>query len=298
MISVGRIIEGAFGLIRDHFTAVAIWAGVYLAGNVAILLAVQPIMAQAFGAGSMADPSRMMGAMLPIYGMNIILALIGIVLYAAGMRAILRPASGGLGFLRVGMDELRILLLMLIFIVVGTIVSVGFVLLMTLLGAGIAIGSESPVMTVLLGFLLGLGVFALFLFLVVRFSLAFPLTLHRRHIVIGEAWTLSKGRFWTLFGAAFVVTIIGFVLTMVVGIFAAGSYIGDLMAASGNPEVAAAAAERQLQAVGALGPAMIVQTLAGSVIGAVWIALSAGSTATAAKLLLEDEFDDAEAVFG
>ena len=45
----------------------------------------------------------------------------------------------------------------------------------------------------------------------VKLSLSFPLTLLRRRFVIGEAWTLTKGRFWTLFGAYFMIFVIMFV---------------------------------------------------------------------------------------
>lgn len=306
MVSVGRILEGAFGLIREHFVAVAIWAGIYLAANVALLLTMQPMMQQIMLSSSgvpvgpestVEDRMGLLGMLVPIYGINLVLMLVGIVLYTAAMRAVLRPQAGGLGFLRVGMDELRILLLVLLFGVVGFVLGFGLVLIFGLFGAGMAMASDSAAVTALLGFLVGIAVFGLFLFLLVRFSLAFPLTLHRQQIVIGEAWTLSKGRFWTLFGAALIVTLIGFALTMVISVFAAGSYFADIMAASGDPEAAASVAERQM-ASGVLGPAMILQTLAGAAIGAIWIALSGGSAATAAKLMLDTEFDDAEQVFG
>lgn len=294
MVSVGRILEGAFGLVREHLTAVAIWAGVYLAANIALLLTIQPMMAGAMTG----DPSALMGAMLPMYAMNFLLMLVGIVLYTASMRAVLRPQAGGVGFLRLGMDELRMLALSIIFFLLGLVLGFGFAMVFGVFGAGVAMASESAAATVVLGFLVGSVVFALFIFLLIRFSLAFPLTLHRRRIVIGEAWSLSKGHFWTLFGAALIVTLIGFMLTMVVGVFAAGSYFADIMAASGDADAAALAAERQLASVGTLGPAMILQTLAGAVIGVIWITLSGGSAATAAKLLLDGEFDDAEQVFG
>lgn len=297
-VSVGSILEGAFGLIRERFTAVAIWAGVYLAANVALLLTLQPAMAGAMSSAAAGDPSAMFGAMLPMYAMNLLLMLVGVVLYAASMRAVLRPEAGGIGFLRLGMDEIRLLVLSILFFVVGLVLGFGFAMVFGMFGAGVAMASESAATTILLGFVIGVAVFALFMFLLIRFSLAFPLTLHRRRIVIGEAWALSKGHFWTLFGAALIVTLIGFMLTMAVGVFAAGSYFADILAASGDADAAALAAERQMAAVGTLSPAMLVQTLATAVIGVVWIALSGGSAATAAKLLLENEFDDAEQVFG
>lgn len=298
MIDVGRVLEGAFGLIKSHFAAVAIWAAVYFSANIALLLTLQPVMDGAMLSATAEDLSQMFSTMLPAYVMNMFLGLIGVMLHAAAMRAILRPEAGGVGFLRVGMDELRILLLLLLFGVVGILLALGIALVLGLLGAGMAVTSDSPVATVLTGAVLVFAALGVFLFLLVRFSLAFPLTLHRRRLVIGEAWTLSHGHFWTLFGAGFVVMLIGSMLSMVIGIFAVGSYFADILAASGDAEAAALAAERQLAGVGAFGPAMLLQTLVSAVIGAIWIALSGGSAATAAKLLLDSEFDDAEAVFG
>ncbi|PKP90480.1 MAG: hypothetical protein CVT77_14945 [Alphaproteobacteria bacterium HGW-Alphaproteobacteria-16] len=290
--------EGAFGLFREHLSAVAIWAGVYLAGNIAILLVTMPILRGAMSPETMADPAQMMASMLPVYLLNMLMAVVGVVLYTAAMRAVLRPQAGGLAFMRLGMDELRMIGLLILFGIIGFVVGLVLTLVLGVLGMGVAVGSESPMLSVLLSFVIGLGLLAFFIFFLVRFSLAFPLTLHRQRIVVGEAWTLSRGRFWTLFGAALVITLIGMFLSIVAASFAVGGYLADIMAAAGDPEAAAQVAERQIAAVGSLGPAMILQTIASAVIGAIWIALTGGSTATAAKLLLDSEFDNAEDVFG
>lgn len=290
--------EGAFGLFREHLSAVAIWAGVYLAGNIAILLVTMPILRGAMSPETMADPAQMMASMLPVYLFNMLMAVVGVVLYTAAMRAVLRPQAGGLAFMRLGMDELRMIGLLILFGIIGFVVGLVLTLVLGVLGMGVAVGSESPMLSVLLSFVIGLGLLAFFIFFLVRFSLAFPLTLHRQRIVVGEAWTLSRGRFWTLFGAALVITLIGMFLSIVAASFAVGGYLADIMAASGDPEAAAQVAERQIAAVGSLGPAMILQTIASAAIGAIWIALTGGSTATAAKLLLDSEFDDSEDVFG
>ncbi len=298
MISVGKILEGAFGVFRDHLLAVAIWAGIYLAGNIAILLAMQPIMAGITDPATAGDPAAAMAAMGPIWLLNFVLAIVGAILYNASMRSVLRPDAGGLAFLRLGMDELRTIGLILLFGIGFLIVMFGATMLFGLLGAGIAIGSQSTAATAILGILIGLIIFGAVLYLIVRFSLAFPLTLHRGHFAIGEAWRLSRGRFWTLFGAALVVTVIGSILSMVVGIFSMGSYFADIMSAAGNPDATMLAAERQAAMMSGLSTMMILQSIGGAVVAAIWIALSGGSAATAARLLVEEEFEDAEEVFG
>lgn len=297
MVSVGKILEGAFGLIREHFAAVAIWTGVYLAANVALMLTLQPVMADMMTSAMSGNDAGVAGAMLPIYAMYVLLLLVGVVLYAAAMRAVLRPETHGIGFLRAGMDELRLLLLVLLFAVVGTVFLTGIGLIFGLFAAGAAM-SDSIGATMAVAFFGGFAVFGVTLYLLIRFSLAFPLTLHRRRFIIGEAWTLSKGRFWTLFGAALAVTLIGFALTMTISVMAAGSYLADIMAASGDADATARVTEHHMAQAGKFGPMMIFQSFAGSVVGAIWIALSGGSAATAARLILDAEFDDAEQVFG
>lgn len=298
MISVGRILEGAFGVFREHFTAVAIWAGIYLAGNIAMLLTMGPMMAAAMNPATSADPGAMMSAMGPVWLLNLVLALVGVVLYTAAMRAVLRPNAGGIAFLRVGMDELRTVVLCILFFIGSIILLFLASMVLGLLGAGVAIGSQSPVLTALFSFLIGLIVFGLAVYFIIRFSLAFPLTLHRGEFVVGEAWRLSRGRFWTLFGAALVVVVIGFVLTMVVSVFSMGSYFADIMSAAGNPQATMLAAERQAERLGSFSVMMILQSIGSAVVAAVWVALSGGSAAMAARLLVEDEFDNAEEVFG
>lgn len=299
MISVGRILDDAFGVFREHPAAVAIWGAIYLAGNIAMLLVMRPMLAAAMSpALSTADPGAMIGMIAPMWLLSLILGLVGVVLYTAAMRSVLRPGAGGIGFLRLGMDELRMLVLLILFVIVGFVLFFAASLVLGLFGAGVAAGSHSIAAMVIFSLLIGLVIFAALIYFTIRFSLAFPLTLHRGEFVIGEAWRLSRGHFWTLFGAALVVSVIGLILSSVVNLVAMGSYFGDLIAAAGNPDATRLVAERQAAMMSGLSTMLILQSIGGAVVAAVWIALSGGSAAAAAKLLIEDEFDDAEDVFG
>ncbi|MFN4097802.1 MAG: hypothetical protein ACK4GG_13625, partial [Sphingomonas sp.] len=143
-----------------------------------------------------------------------------------------------------------------------------------------------------------LVVFVSMLFPIVRLSLAFPLTLHRGKVVIGEAWRLSRGRFWTLFGAAFVVTLLVTILNMAVSLVTMGGYMFDVIAAVGNPDAASRVAEAQTQTFGKFSPMTVLYSLGSAITAGLWVTLAGGSIATAAKLLLDDEMDDAEDIFG
>lgn len=298
MLSVGRILEGAFGLLRERFVAVAVWTAIYLVGNIAMMMSAGALFGTAMNPALATDPSAMISAVAPIYLISFAMGLVGVVLYAAAMRAVLRPDAGGLAYLQLGLDELRLLGLLVLFGIAGFVIMLGFIFLVGIFGVGAAVGSESSGATAIAMILASIAAFALFLFLIVRFSLAFPLTLHRQQIVIGEAWRLSRGRFWTLFGAALVITLIITVLNMAVSMFTMGSYLSDMMAAAGNPEAAARAMETQTRSFGQFGPLMILSSLGGAIIAGLWVTLAGGSIATAAKLLLDDELDDAEDVFG
>jgi hypothetical protein len=298
MLSVGRILEGAFGLVRERLAAVAIWTAIYLAGNIALMLSFGSIFGIATNPAAAADPSAVIGVMIPVYLISFVMGLVGIILYAAAMRAVLRPDAGGLAYLRLGMDELRLLGLLILFSIIGFVLMVGFMILLGLLGVGAAMGSQSSGGTVIVMIVGMIAMFTVMLYFIVRFSLAFPLTLHRGRITLGEAWRLSRGRFWTLFGAAVVITVLVSVLNMAVSLVTMGSYMFDVMAAAGNPEAAARAMESQTRSFGQLGPMMILSSLGGAIVAGLWVALSGGSIATAAKLLLADENEDAEDVFG
>lgn len=298
MISVGRILEGAFGVFGKHFTAVAIWGGIYLAGNIILVLAMRPMMGQIANPTFGQDPEAAVAAMGPFYLAGLLLGIVSTVLYTAAMRSVLRPDAGGVAFLRLGLDELRTLGLLLLFGIASFVLFFAASLIIGLFAGGMAAGSDSVALTVLLSVLVGFALFGVLLYLVIRFSLAFPLTLHRRAFAIGEAWRLSRGHFWTLFGAALVVSVIGFILSAVINMIAMGGYFADLMSAAGNPEAVAQAVERQAAVTSSFSTLMILQAIGGSAVAAVWLALSGGSLASAARLLIDDEFDDAEDVFG
>jgi hypothetical protein len=298
MISVGRILEGAFGVFREHFTAVAIWGGIYLACNLALALAMRPLLGAAVDPALAQDPSAVLSAMGPIWLLGLLLGIVGIVLYTAAMRAVLRPQAGGIAFLRLGLDELRTLGLLILFMIASVVLFFGASLIVGLFIGGVAAGSGSMALTGFLSVVVGLVVLGALIFLTVRFSLAFPLTLHRGAFAIGEAWRLSRGHFWTLFGAALVVSLIGFVLSIAVNMVAAGGYFADVLSTINDPEASARLAERQVAAMNGFSTLMILQSIGGAVMAAVWFALSGGSAASAARLLIDDEFNDAEDVFG
>ncbi|WP_218275859.1 hypothetical protein, partial [Pseudomonas sp. MPR-AND1A] len=72
---------------------------------------------------------------LPMYGVIGIVSLIFYpVLYATMSRAILRPSENAMGYIRLGGDEVRQLLLILLWVVVGIAAEIATVILFVVLG--------------------------------------------------------------------------------------------------------------------------------------------------------------------
>jgi hypothetical protein len=175
MASVGSILGGAFGLLRERPGAVAIWAVTYCVGSLVVSMAMSAAM---FGAltPSSADSARMMEIWMgPTFSLilllNLVLLLLAVVLMNAVFRAMLRPEEGGFAFMRVGMDEFRMLGLVILVIMAAFIaLFVGELVLLLLIGI-LAFTLGQSMITAALSFLLGLAFLCALVWAEVRLSL-------------------------------------------------------------------------------------------------------------------------------
>lgn len=133
-------------------------------------------------------------------------------IYAAVARAVLRPGESAFGYLRLGMDEVRVLVVsVVLFLVFMALIFVSSGLIGVVIGMTVA--AEAPALWLLV-VLLVLGAIALFAWLSVRLSLAIPITMAERRIAIFGSFGFTKGRFWPLLGMA----LLAWFLSMVVGL--------------------------------------------------------------------------------
>lgn len=214
-----------FRLTRRAPLAVLAWVAVYLVGAAIIFgLAggsLLEFIAVAEGVGQSGEPTdaemmRFMQAYFGFIGLLLPLSLVmNTVLTAAIHRAVLRPQERAFGYLRLGMDELRVfvvsLVLSILFVVIATVtfVAVGIGVAATTAGAG-----ENSGLAVLLGLLLGAVGMALMIWLAVRLCLALPITVAERRLAIFDSWRLTRGRVWSLIG----MSLLAFVMALVVAI--------------------------------------------------------------------------------
>jgi len=123
----------------------------------------------------------------------------------------------------------------------------------------------------------------------VRLSLAFPLTFVRRNFVIGEAWRLTKGRFWTLFGAYFVIWLLVMVLMAILVGLAVAPFFSELAQGGNTPEAARLAFQHEMEQFARVDAANVGFALGGALVSGLAIALFGGAVAIAARDLLPDE---------
>jgi len=257
--SIQTAIGEAFGLMRRRPLATFVWGLLMVAPSVGSLALVLPILGEMITAiGSEgADPDQvqnaMMGDMMQMQGvsalLNLVQLVVTVIVYTAVMRAVVRPRETSFFSLRLGMDELRV-------VVVGVALVVGFYLLVAiliLLGVGIGFASwglgEPYNWLIIVS--LGVGLFVAIWLGAARVSLLAPASVLYRTFAFEEGWKLGRGRTGALFGMMLLIVLIMLVAqAMVVGI---GSAV--FMAAAGGMDwsrIQAAIEENPIAALTAL----------------------------------------------
>ena len=265
-------------MARRSFATIIIWyvvsllvaaTGLYLAGRLLgpALAELQAVQAAATG-GTPPDPqaalaavSRMMGGlvmMIPFY------LVLGAITTTAANRAVLHPEQGSFGYLRLGSDELRMIVVLLVIgIILFVTYFVGALLAVAVAAAvGGATGNAasqqalSPIVSLaLLPVLVIVGLIAL------KFCAAPAQTLDTRSINIFGSWSLTKGRFGPIF-LVYLINCIGFVL-----IYFALLYLSFYGAAAANGQsLAQAMRPDPATSLNLANPGTVVRLLIGSVI--------------------------------
>ena len=292
MIDIGGILGAGIRLVRDRPGAAAVWALINTLFVGATQVATLPMMQLVTqDPGSARNPEQMFAAMGPFYGVMLVMMIAQIVLWAAVYRACLRPEESTAAYLRIGGDELRLFVIGLlwavfsfaILMVGGLSIGMGFVA--SDLGRPGPTSAAITTIFVMLGFFL--IAFVLFVFLGVRLALVWPLAVQRKRILIGEAWRLSRGHFWAMFGSAAVVLVILYAASMVVNVLQLGSFGIPGMAAT-DPE---AADQVMMAQFTTFGPLRIIGIILGGIVSAGYMIAMAAGLAEALRQLQPDDMD-------
>jgi hypothetical protein len=212
-----------FRVVRRNPMALIFWALFYAVFMVAIFAMMGPNLIsfitateqleQSGATPSMEDFAPLFQMMGLFFAILLPLSLVAsAMIYAAVSRAVLRPGESALGYLRLGMDEVRVLVvsvvLFIVFMVVTAVASgiIGAVI-------GMTIAADTPALWLLVVLLI-LAAIGACIWLAVRLSLAIPITMAERRIAIFDSFGFTKGRFWPLLGMA----LLAWVMSIVVGL--------------------------------------------------------------------------------
>ena len=211
-----------FRVVRRHPIVALVWGLTYLLLYVVMFGFGADKWANLMAAGEALEQSANPSiadfqALVPLYSSAFFLAAplgiaIGTVLSAAVARSVLRPQESRWGYLRLGMDEVRVLVVTL---ATTLIVGLSSAVAMTVVGAAIGVGAASgQPLLILPGVLLIFAAFALVVWLAVKFSLAVPMTVDRRKVVILDSFSATKGHFWPLLGMAVIAVIMSLIVSI------------------------------------------------------------------------------------
>lgn len=143
--------------------------------------------------------------------------IVGAMLSAAVARGVLTPEARRFGYLRLGMDEVRVFVVTLVLGILSAMIAfAAFMAAMVLGGVAVVSGQGWMWALVLAAVLAGLG---LVIWLAVRWSLAVPITVSERKFAFFDSFRVTRGRFWPLLGMAIiagVMSVLIWMLSMVV----------------------------------------------------------------------------------
>jgi hypothetical protein len=176
-MSLGSIIRGGIRLVRTQPQIVAAWGAIYFAATIVAMMVMRPWVAdittyqQQAAAGVTAQPVLPSGFLGQVLLLQLIF-LVGLaVAFAAVVRAVARPSRDRFAYLRIGMDELRLIglgLLLAIAALIAESVAVVAVILIGVLISLVAGQTAAAVIAVLLMIALFCGA----IYVNVRLSLA------------------------------------------------------------------------------------------------------------------------------
>ena len=197
--STDAAFEG-FRVTRRHPVAVLAWAAVMLIANIGSGLAVGVLAGpawtqfEALATSVTPDPvltAQLMPKVMPAALVSMAVQMIAAaVVNASVLRALLRPErSAKLGL---GRDEVRVVGLLALFFAVSVMATIALSIVFGLLGAvsGAAAELFAPAASLVV-----------LLVLIMRLSLAGPMTIAEHRFRFRESWAATRGWFWQLLGA-------------------------------------------------------------------------------------------------
>lgn len=266
-----------FRVVRRKPAVILWWSLAYLAFFLVMALAVGgpflALMPQLEALPQSGEPSpEQFGALLSLYGTIFAIALpigviAGAILNAAVARSVLEPQASRFGYIRLGMDEVRVGIVTL---VLGLLLFAAYIAIAVVLAVIFAITAAigSQLSSVILAVVAFLALVAGTIWIAVRLCLAVPITVAESRIAIFDSFNMTKGWFWPLLGMA----VIALAMTILVALL--GMIIGLPFQFMGGAAFETAMTSGDMEAVtAAIGPMVIIGMLVNIVISSLQLAV-------------------------
>lgn len=297
-IDIGKTAFAGFALVGRKPLAVLGWALFILVLGILPVVGLMAAMGPAFAdlialakAGGEPTQAQMMPLVTAWYAANPILLVLSlltrIMLAGAVFRAVLEPKNSGWAYLRLGMGEV---MLGLVVICMGILLGVGAMAWVGVsAGIGIALWQASHAATIGFCIISGVILAVVMIWLSLRLSLAAPMSFAERNFRLFESWKLTRGNAVNLLLVAILMVLIIMVLeaivaALVMSVMFAVTGAGGLHHMDGH---AMEAFFRQPPDVliRKLGPWVVAGGLVASLIGAAFMAIVTAPWADAYRQL-------------
>jgi hypothetical protein len=231
-----------FRLTREHPRAVVAWAAAYFVFTLALAILtitwVGPdfVVLRTLSQSANPDPTELARAFEKLAPFLLVVVPLEVVSFAvlncAIYRSVLRPFESGMGYLRLGRDELRmvavIAILFLIWLITLFVVSV-----VVTLAAG-TLGVFGGGLGAFIGGVVDVAVFCAAIWVLVRLSLAAPMTFDQRRLVVFGSWSFTHGSFWPLTGAYVLAFLLGVVILLLMAVISSALVGLSILATGGS----------------------------------------------------------------
>jgi hypothetical protein len=266
-----------FRLTREHPRAVVAWAFAYflftLVVAVLTLTWIGPEFAQfkALSESANPDPAQLVAVMRKLGPFLLVVIPMQVIFFSvlncAIYRAVLRPFESGMGYLRLGRDEFRMVAVIAVLFLLW--LATVFVVAVVVSLAASTIGVSGGGLGAFVGVVIDIAIFCTAIWVLVRLSLAAPMTFDQRRLVIFGSWAFTRGSVWPLVGAYVLAAVLGAVIVVLMMLISSAIIAVSFMATGGTIAGLAQSAHADISTLGAfltlptllsqaLGSAMVV----------------------------------------
>jgi hypothetical protein len=241
--SVAEAALAGFRFVRGHLRAVATWAAAYtaltfIATGIFVATLGPTVMRWQAESETVAPDATLARLVLVVVLASVFCITFYAVVYAMMARAVLRPEDDRSAYLRLGSDEVRQGLLILLAAAVATPVCLG----VGIVDVGLAVGFKAAGMDAVGTFVAPLAGVCALIYLAVRLSLASPLTFDRKKVDLFGSWSLTRGRFWPLFGCYALTFVLVLLLILLIAFIVVPIGLVAGAPAGGQPDTSSLAA--------------------------------------------------------